>query len=809
VDGGAQLQESLGGAVERLSRDLYQDRSTVLRELVQNVVDNRYPENVQPELVLNLDALGLTLLNNEVGFNEADVQSICRINHSTKGDCGGTRDIEVTETIGHKGIGAKAMFGISDKPSIHSRGWHFGFDASSTGRGDTLNYLVPQWLAPAQKKSGPEWTTEIQMPFSDTLKQEDRDQLRQRLHDLDACLLLHIPRSLFSIRIEDSTSSPTLYRHFWKSILFQERHSDTVDAQLLRLHVDGPSADSKDVTFDYLVVTEHFCVRGFSRQMRLAVGLPLATVGVHATSGRPTQHPTFCYLPIRHFGFRLLLQANFEVTASRDDLHRSTWNAEIRRLTPGIIVRLLRTAQQWLSARVVPQSQAGLDSHLTAEEASQTVDLVAADPPVNRVSVCAVLGAMPLPGELRDFFAGIEAHVWDSIRREECVPTSEGKWIVPAKAVLPDPAFAELVPEDLLSRHLGLSYVHASFCPCAAVADALRILGCHRSLEVLGQLLERMCISADPLLQSLQWLARLLVTVSQLTLQDASLPGRSNSWQGRKVTDEQLGRIKKLRIIPVHAYDQLTSLAATAGQSDSLDLAAASDAELFLLPSEEDDANLRGLLHGFHMQVVHPSLFSCLTSLEAESVHRLLKTLGLQELSLPIAVVSCLVPECRRLRATVEERASRGQSEVEADCLEISTRCLHLLAAGWRRWDECQAMWRDRRRGEEFEQELMDVIRECLPLPCTVLSSRTASQSYKLVCWESRSEGCVVFPPAFHAMRRASGCYQGVREGEALQILSRFDFVKLLSPGGCPAFEFYILHEALLKPLGSVDATQL
>ncbi|CAE8739085.1 unnamed protein product [Polarella glacialis] len=58
-------------------------------------------------------------------------------------------------------------------------------------------------------------------------------------------------------------------------------------------------------------------------------------------------------------------------------------------------------------------------------------------------------------------------------------------------------------------------------------------------------------------------------------------------------------------------------------------------------------------------------------------------------------------------------------------------------------------------------------------------------------------------------MRRASGCYQGVREAEALQILSRFDFAKLLSPGGCPTFEFYILHEALLEPLGSVDAKQL
>ncbi|CAE8593316.1 unnamed protein product [Polarella glacialis] len=118
-------------------------------------------------------------------------------------------------------------------------------------------------------------------------------------------------------------------------------------------------------------------------------------------------------------------------------------------------------------------------------------------------------------------------------------------------------------------------------------------------------------------------------------------------------------------------------------------------------------------------------------------------------------------------------------------------------------------MWRDRRRGEESERELMDVIRECLSLPCTVLSSRTASQSCELVCWESRSQGCVVFPPTFHAMRRASGCYQGVREAEALQILSRFDFAKLLSPGGCPTFEFYILHEALLEPLGSVDAKQL
>ena len=72
-------------------------------ELIQNCDDNKYAQGTLPALSLLVSDDSATLLNNEKGFTEADVRSICDLGASTK---------TTASSIGHKGIGFKCKIVI-------------------------------------------------------------------------------------------------------------------------------------------------------------------------------------------------------------------------------------------------------------------------------------------------------------------------------------------------------------------------------------------------------------------------------------------------------------------------------------------------------------------------------------------------------------------------------------------------------------------------------------------------------------------------------------------------------------------------
>lgn len=53
-------------------------------EFLQNADDNHYEPNVVPELCLSFEDDRIRIECNEIGFNEANVQAICKIGASTK-----------------------------------------------------------------------------------------------------------------------------------------------------------------------------------------------------------------------------------------------------------------------------------------------------------------------------------------------------------------------------------------------------------------------------------------------------------------------------------------------------------------------------------------------------------------------------------------------------------------------------------------------------------------------------------------------------------------------------------------------------
>lgn len=49
--------------------------------------------------------------------------------------------------LGQKGIGFKSVFRVTDRPEIHSNGYHIGFDTNSK----PLGYILPHWLNKDQR----------------------------------------------------------------------------------------------------------------------------------------------------------------------------------------------------------------------------------------------------------------------------------------------------------------------------------------------------------------------------------------------------------------------------------------------------------------------------------------------------------------------------------------------------------------------------------------------------------------------------------------------------------------------------------
>jgi hypothetical protein len=57
----------------------------------------------------------------QIGFSDADVESLSNVNKSTK--------IRGSGAIGRKGIGFKSVFAVTSRPRIHSGEYHFQFDS--------------------------------------------------------------------------------------------------------------------------------------------------------------------------------------------------------------------------------------------------------------------------------------------------------------------------------------------------------------------------------------------------------------------------------------------------------------------------------------------------------------------------------------------------------------------------------------------------------------------------------------------------------------------------------------------------------
>lgn len=159
--------------------DRTRDRVQGLQDRAVEGLDN--PSQVIPELLQNADDITqcssvvievtdehLRFKNDGRPMKKKEVDALCALEKSTK---------QALEFIGYFGRGFKACFSISDNPQVHSGYFRFEFFRDRP----TLPELVDD---------GEEFLegTEIVLPFSEDLDQEDLDRLHERIDEIHALL---------------------------------------------------------------------------------------------------------------------------------------------------------------------------------------------------------------------------------------------------------------------------------------------------------------------------------------------------------------------------------------------------------------------------------------------------------------------------------------------------------------------------------------------------------------------------------------------------------------------------------------------
>lgn len=290
-------------------------------ELVQNSDDNTYPVDTPPTLVFLIEPQRISLLNNELGFEAVNVNAICDVKASTKGK-------HSHGYIGRKGIGFKSVFTVTNRPQIHSNGYHIGFDLEKSSDGNnsesSLGYILPFWVEMSHEKCHDlasmkreaaealsndsqmigELETIIELPLKShsEMQRHKSSLLTNNFNDIKPNLLLFLNRLRNLVIINTETNTRLVYKRI------------DIDRNLIELHMlrSTPNGSSRQhhkwlVARESLRVPDNLKPADDVDATDLCLAFPM--IDDAASSRQHHQRmDVFAYLPLRSFGFKFIIQ---------------------------------------------------------------------------------------------------------------------------------------------------------------------------------------------------------------------------------------------------------------------------------------------------------------------------------------------------------------------------------------------------------------------------------------------------------------------------------------------------------------------
>ncbi|KAK8939439.1 hypothetical protein KSP40_PGU008498 [Platanthera guangdongensis] len=413
--------DRLGRALNCLSRELYSQDSHIILELIQNADDNCYPENIEPTLVFILQDNGVIVLNNELGFSAQNMRALCDIGSSTKKGSSGY--------IGQKGIGFKSVFRVTDAPEIHSNGFHVKFDINEGQIGFVLPTIVPpcnidffsrQVLCDTDQLHDTSWNTCIVLPFKSELKSgKGMNPILSMFSDIHPHLLLFLQR-LQCIKYKNMISN---------ELVILRRESNENGIVTVSLGKDKMS---------WLLISRNLeptLIRPDVQTTKITLAFPLEESENAKYKAHLNHQHVFAFLPLRKYGLKFILQGDFILPSSREEVDRnSAWN-------------------QWLLTRMP-------DLFVSAEKSFCALPCFHEN---LGKAVTEFMSFVPLMGEVYGFFSDLPRMILKELRKSNCLllDGSCEEWAPPCRVLRNcDDQIRNFLTGSLLQQHLGLGYLH-------------------------------------------------------------------------------------------------------------------------------------------------------------------------------------------------------------------------------------------------------------------------------------------------------------------------------------------------------------
>lgn len=552
-------RQRLERALKRLSDELYSESTHFVLELLQNADDNSYEAGVIPRGEFTLTTTNeIVFFNNESGFSRANIRAICDVGASTKENESGS------QSIGKKGIGFKSVFKVSNDPEVHSNGFHIRFHARNAEFGEGMGYILPYWIEDASAWQQDHGTTFV-LPLNDSSAQRTSD-ISASLMAVEPSILLFL-RRIREIRLRDPA------RHTSARFLKTETAS-TDSTKIVELYSrvqDGQSAEKKAaitqqrwlIVKGQLEVADAFLDGGRASETEVAIALPLLDPSTIDDDGQLTEHPplqqVFAFLPLRSYGFRFIIQGDFEVPSSREAIiNGSEWN-------------------QWLISRLPPLIVKSVV--VFAEEVQRrhgATDVMAA--------ISTLMALLPLESEVQAPFRGVVGETMRALRASHWLPSGKDATLLRPMDVLDcegvlrqresanDSTAGSALCDATLMSTFGKRQLHQQLATAMtpALRTQLRIEQLHAS-----HILRLLALSATK--NDLRWTAQMFVLLSRV-------------WDRERRGGLLLQELRLIKCFPLHG-SSWTSLADAqdtiyfAPESDSKDSSSKSS-EIFTLFGE-------------------------------------------------------------------------------------------------------------------------------------------------------------------------------------------------------------------------------
>lgn len=408
----------------RLAKEINTKKPHFIPELIQNAEDNDYDKRIKPRIKFIILHDILVIQNNEKGFNEENVWALCGIGGTTKTN-------KTLGYIGEKGIGFKSVFMVSNEPHIYSNGFQFEFKYD---KNNPVSIIIPYWV-----DSIPDLVDLTETNIVLLLKEGVKEEIRAYFEKINPSFLLFL-RKLKTIDILDTTQD----KH---KIIERYDHGAKVRIEY------GERISNWRLVRKILQVPEHVEEerRKDIRETEIILAFPLND---DETANATKEQDVFAFLPIRKYGFKFIIQADFILPISREDIIKDKeWN-------------------KWLRNSVLFAFLDAVEDFKADEKLRYTF-----------------YNYIPLDEEVKDdFFLPVVEQIYAKLQNTECVLTDTEQWKKPSDILIADERERKLIPEEDLQNFLGKAYLSNGIKAKRAI---LRRLGIQEfSFEVLIKCLE-------------------------------------------------------------------------------------------------------------------------------------------------------------------------------------------------------------------------------------------------------------------------------------------------------------------------------